>query len=102
MATAEALREMTIIVVGGANDAPGFKIVPDGHGGFKIVPVPGWDPQQMLELQQAVKIIAAAGRIKHERISHEILQSATRLVASELRGAIGKQQGDAPVVIALG
>jgi hypothetical protein len=93
------LRELTLFVVGGGTDAPGFKIVPDGKGGWKVVPVPGWDPEQMLELASALRVSATAGRLKNGRVSRAILNSAMKVAAEELGGVLGQQKGGAAAVV---
>jgi hypothetical protein len=92
-------KEATFLVVGEGTDAPGFRIVPDGKGGWKIVPVPGWDPEQMRELASAVRVVAAAGRIKHAAVSRRILKSAADHALTEIGGLIGKEARGAQAVI---
>ena len=92
------LAEVVLFIVGGANDAPGFKIVPDGHGGFKVVPVPGWNPEQALELAAALRVVSAAGRLKHPE-SHAIVNAAAKLVQGELRNLVGEQHGTTQNVV---
>jgi hypothetical protein len=92
-------QELTIFVVGGGTDAPGFKIVPDGKGGFKIVPVPGWNPEQMRELSSALRAVAVAGRIKHSKTSRAILNNATKLAASEIEGLLGKAEAGGKIAV---
>jgi hypothetical protein len=98
------LAEQVIFVVGGANDAPGFKIVGDGRGGFKVVPVPGWNPEQAAELAAALKIVASAAQIKQPDASHAILNAAAKLASSEIAHLAGAPAAGAPatvVVVAL-
>jgi len=97
-----ALRELTVFVVGGGTDAPGFKIVPDGKGGWKIVPVPGWNPEQMIELASALRVSAAAGRLKSPQVSRTILNSAMKHTVNELGGLLGKEKGGAAAVVLIG
>jgi hypothetical protein len=78
------LQEQVILVVGGTTDAPGFKIVPDGHGGFKVIPIPGWNPEQAVELGAALRVLASAARIKQPEASHAILNAAAKLANTEL------------------
>jgi hypothetical protein len=93
------VREFSLFVVGGGTDAPGFKIVPDGKGGWKIVPVPGWNPEQMLELASALRVSAQAGRLKNARVSRSILNSAMKVAADELGGLMGEQEAGAAAVV---
>jgi hypothetical protein len=95
--------ELTQILVVGGTDAPGFMIVPDGKGGYKIIPVPGWNPEQMRELSSALRVVAAAGRIKHAQASRTILNNAAKLAASEIHGLLGRADvagGSVAVVVA--
>ena len=48
---------VSFLIIGGT-DAPGIMILPDGHGGYKIVRVPGWNPEQMVELGAALDVLA--------------------------------------------
>jgi len=94
------LREVEFLVVGGVNDAPGFKIVSDGHGGFKIVPVIGWGIDSARELQGALKVLSAAGSIKDQKASQAILSVAGKLAQSEVtKWAGGAAKGTSTVVI---
>jgi hypothetical protein len=102
MGDSKVLAEAVIFVVGGTNDAPGFKIVPDGHGGFKVVPVPGWNPEQALELGAALKTVTSAARIKHAE-GKAILNAAMKLAQGELGSVIGGQHpGGQTIVIVTG
>ena len=103
MSEAKALNEMVFFMVGGANDAPGFKIVPDGHGGFKVVPVPGWNPEQAVELGATLKALGSVGRLKrHEAGS--IVTSLGKLASSELHKLTtgGEAAAHAAVVVVVG
>jgi hypothetical protein len=93
------LMEEVIFVVGGGTDAPGFKLVPDGHGGFKIVPVPGWNPEAGLELSSALKVMGLAARLKNPEGSRAILHDAAKIVEKELGPAIGAHGGGKVVVV---
>jgi hypothetical protein len=91
--------ENVIFVVGGANDAPGFKIVVvNGH--VKVVPVPGWGPEQMRELASALKIAGAAGSIKQPEASSAIMTAAANLAISQIGHLTGGQAGQTIVVVA--
>jgi hypothetical protein len=89
--------EVSFLIIGGT-DAPGIIIEPDGHGGWKIVRVPGWNPEQMVELGSALEVVAAASRLKHPEVSKTILNSVGKLVASEIAPALDKQAGGRAVV----
>ena len=96
------LAEEVIFVVGGANDAPGFKIVSDGHGGITIVPIPGWNPEQAVELGAALKVIASAASIKQPEASKAILGAATKLAHAEIGRMVGKSAGGQHSIIIIG
>jgi hypothetical protein len=95
-----AQKEIEFIVIGGETDAPGIKIVSDGHGGIKIVHVPGWNPEQLVELGAALKVIAAAAAIHREDAQHEILHAAIGLAGRELDGVAGEHGAGTVVVVA--
>jgi hypothetical protein len=92
------MANVSFLVIGGT-DAPGIQIVPDGHGGWKIVRVPGWNPEQMVELGSAIRVAAAAGHIKESKVSQSILKSAAPLVSAELDKVLGQQPDGANVVV---
>ena len=95
-----ALQEVTFLVVGGVTDAPGFKIVSDGHGGFKIVPVPGWNPEQSLELGAALSVLSKAGRFKNAEASQAILTAAAKVAVTEVAKMAGATKGTTVVIAA--
>ena len=92
------MAHVSFLLIGGT-DAPGIQLVPDGHGGWKIVRVPGWNPEQMLELGSAIEATAAAGHIRDAKASQAILKSAGPLVSAQLDKVLGKQGADANVVV---
>lgn len=96
------LREVEFLVVGGVNDAPGFKIVSDGHGGFKIVPVPGWNPEASLQLQAALKVLSAAASIKDEKVSTAVINAVGKLAQTEVAKWAGAGSKGASTVVVLG
>ncbi|HVN60773.1 MAG TPA: hypothetical protein VMT59_05895 [Gaiellaceae bacterium] len=89
------------IIVGGETDAGGFKIVPDGKGGWKIVPIPPWNPEAVLQFASAVRIVAEAGRLRAPQAQQTILKAATALVGSELAPVLDKGAAGGTLVIAL-
>jgi hypothetical protein len=94
-------QEVVFFVVGAGTDAPGYKLVWDGHR-IKVVPVPGWDPEQMAELGAALRVISAAGRMKHPE-GQTILKAAAQVAQSELSrtaGQAGKEGGQTVVLLA--
>ena len=92
-----------IFVVGGANDAPGFKIVSDGHGGVTVVPIPGWGIEQSVELGAVLRIIASAANIKQPEASHSILGAATKLAHAEIGRLVGNTgAGQQQAIIIIG
>ena len=93
------LQEQVIFVIGGYTDAPGFKIVSDGHGGFKVVPIPGWNPELSAELGAAVRIIASTAQIKQPEASQAILNAATKLATSQISALAGGSAGNTTVVV---
>src|SRR6266702_8941780 len=96
------LQEQVIFVVGGGTDAPGYKIVSDGHGGFKVVPVPGWNPELALELGAALKIVTAVARIKTPDASQAILNAAAKVVSAGISHLPGAPAGGQNTVVIVG
>jgi len=88
---------MSIIIVGGT-DAPGIKIVVE-NGVVKIVKVPGWNPEQMVELNSALKTISAAARLRSPD-AQSILNAAAKVVQTELGHLAGKETGGQIMVLA--
>ncbi len=93
------LQEQAIIIVGGGTDAPGFKLVPDGHGGYKVVPIPGWNPEQFAELGASLKILAQAGRIKQPEASKAIMTAVSKLANQGISHLSGGQAAGNTVII---
>ncbi len=90
------------IIVGGGTDGGGFKIVPDGKGGWKIVPIPPWNPEAVSQFASLVTIVAEAGRLRSPEASQAILKVATQLVATELAPVLDKGAAGGTLVIAVG
>jgi hypothetical protein len=92
------MANVSFLIVGGT-DAPGIQLVPDGHGGWKIVRVPGWNPEQMLDLASIVQATAAGARVKDAKLSQTVLNAAAPAVGAELSKVLGKQAEGANVVV---
>ena len=90
--------QVSFLIMGGT-DAGGIRIVPDGHGGYKIVKVPGWNPEQMVELGRLIDVVSAAGRLRHPEVSQAILKAAGKLITAEITPGIEK--GADHVVVAV-
>ena len=56
---------------GVGTDAGGWYIGPDG----KVHPVPGWNPESMLDLARAVSVIRDAAQLKAPHLSGRVLGS---------------------------
>lgn len=90
----------SFILIGGTNDAPGIRLVPDGSGGWKIEKVPGWNPEEMVELGAAIKLAAGGARLKHEKISGAIVSNAAELATEQLaRAGLAAGEGATVVVV---
>lgn len=100
--TAPVLAENAIVIGPIGTDAGYLKIVSDGHGGFKIVRVPGWNPEGMHELGAALKAVAAALAIKDPHASSTVLNAAANLAHAEIGRAIGAQAAGHTTVVVLG
>jgi hypothetical protein len=96
MATVAA-QQLTFLIVGGETDAPGWKLVWDGKE-WKIVPVPGWNPELTRELSSLAQIVAKASEVKNAQVSRAILNAAGPLVQKELSGAVGAEHGTVVIV----
>src|SRR4051812_44305225 len=92
------LQEQAIIIIGGT-DAPGIKLVPDGHGGFRIEKVPGWNPEQSLELSSALRILSSAAKIKQPEASKAIMTAANKLVNQGIAHLAGGQAAGNVVIV---
>lgn len=88
-------RLVAITIVGGT-DAPGLQIVPDGHGGWKIKRVPGWNPEAMAELANGLEVITAGSRLKTAGLAEQVIASVGGLVEKQLGEHVG---GAANVVV---
>jgi hypothetical protein len=93
--------QVSFLIIGGT-DAGGIRIVPDGHGGYKIVKVPGWNPEQMVELGHLIDVVSAAGRLKHPEVSQAILKAAGKLITSEITPGLEQGAGEQVVVAVVG
>ena len=73
---------MNIYYIGGGagTDAPGWYIGPDG----KIHRVPGWNPEAMVDLSSAIKVIRAAAQIKTPGVADAAIKSVMTYVQKEL------------------
>jgi hypothetical protein len=88
----------SITIVGGT-DAPGIQIVPDGHGGWKIKRIPGWNPDQMVDLAHSLTVIGAASRLKTAGLAEQAIKTVGGFVEQQLGEHVG---GPANVVIVRG
>jgi|SRR3954447_1751769 hypothetical protein len=93
------LQEQAIIIVGGINDAPGFKLVSDGHGGYKRVPIPGWNPEQFAELAASLKVLASVGQIKQPDANKSIMTAAAKLANEGIAHLSGGQAGNTVIIV---
>lgn len=73
---------LSLMIVGGT-DAPGIRIVPDGHGGFKIEKVPGWNPDAMSDFSHALKVVDVASRIRQQGVAEVAIKSVMQFVQKE-------------------
>jgi hypothetical protein len=72
--------EMHLLLLFGGTDAGGIIITPDG----KIIHVPGWNPEQLVELSHAVNILREAAQLKTPRLSEAVTSSVIGFVQKEL------------------
>jgi hypothetical protein len=76
---------MVIFIGGGGTDAGG--IIWDGK---RFRRVPGWNPEAVLELSSAVRVIGAAARLKTPGLAEAAAKSVTEFVNKEI-GAHAKE-----------
>ena len=96
------LQERSITIIGGGTDGPSIRLVPDGHGGYRIVHVPGWNPEAMLELSAALSILKQASRLKQPEAQTAVMQAVSKIAESGLAHLTGDQAGGATVVVMAG
>ncbi|HEY3947588.1 hypothetical protein [Phenylobacterium sp.] len=89
----ERLAAITIV---GGTDAPGIQIVSDGHGGWVLKRVPGWNPEAMAELAHGLEVISAGSRLKTSGLAEQVINSVSGLVEQQLGEHVG---GAANVVV---
>jgi len=73
------------------SDAPGWYIGPDG----KIHKVPGWNPEQFHDVQQAVSALRSLAQIKSPAVTH-VVAAQHEFVNKELGAHLEK--GDVVVL----
>jgi len=78
----------SIIIVGGT-DGPGIQLVPDGHGGYTIKRIPGWNPEAMAELADSLTVMNAASRLKSPGVAEQVFKSVGQLVQKQLGEHVG-------------
>jgi hypothetical protein len=76
---------MIIFIGGGGTDAGG--IVWDGH---RFKRVPGWNPEALLEVTSALKVIGAAAHLKTPGLAEAAAKSVSEFVTKEI-GAHAKE-----------
>jgi hypothetical protein len=91
----ERLAGITIL---NGTDAGGVRIVPDGHGGWRIIKVPGWNPESMFELANSLEVISAASRLKTSGLAEAAIKSVGGFVEKQL----AEHAGGANVVVVMG
>ena len=78
------VRNLASIIIVGGTDGPGIQIVPDGHGGWTIKRIPGWNPEQMVELGHGLAVISAASRLKTAGLAEQAIKSVGSFVEQQL------------------
>jgi hypothetical protein len=81
-----------IIFIGGGTDAGGWYIGADG----KIHRIPGWNPEQMVDLSHALGALREISQIKANGISERLTAGVLDMVKKELGGHV--KEGDVLVV----
>lgn len=77
-------KQASMILIGGGTDAPGISIQPDGHGGWVVKKIPGWNPEAMAELASALKVVNSAARLKTPGLFEQTMKSVGAFVSSQI------------------
>lgn len=94
MGTAISERLAAITIIGGT-DGPTIQLVPDGHGGFVVKRIPGWNPEQLADLAAGLQVITAASRLKTAGVAEQAYKSVGSLIEKQL----GEHVAGANVVV---
>jgi hypothetical protein len=90
-----ALEAITIISGG---DGPSIQLVSDGHGGWVLKRVPGWNPELIAELANSLTVVSAASKLKTAGLAEKLINSVGGLVETQL----GEHAGGAAHVFVMG
>ncbi len=74
------------------SDAGGWYIGADG----KLHRIPGWDPEQLVDLQHAVSALRSIAQLKHPAVAERVAGALHELITKELGANI--KEGDVVVV----
>jgi hypothetical protein len=91
----KALEGITII---SGSDAPSIQIVSNGHGGWVVKRVPGWNPESIAELANSLTVVSAASKLKTAGLAEQLINSVGGLVEQQL----GEHAGGAAHVFVMG
>jgi hypothetical protein len=86
---------MRAIVVGGGTDAGGIIITVE-NGKLVIKRIPGWNPEQFLEIGAALNIIREASKLKAGNVAEAAVKSVWDFAQKELDQHL---KGDAVLMI---
>jgi len=85
---ANKARPISLTMIGGT-DGGGIVLVPDGHGGFTIKRIPGWNPEAILDLVNSISVIKAASRLKTPQLADAVFKSVGNYVNQQLNEHAG-------------
>ncbi len=86
---ANKARPMSLMIIGGGTDGGGIVLVPDGHGGYTIKRIPGWNPEAMLDLVNSVSVLKAGARLKTPKLADAVFKSLGGFVNQQLNEHVG-------------
>jgi hypothetical protein len=86
-----------ITIINGT-DGPSIQIVSDGHGGWVVKRVPGWNPELIAELAASLTVVSAASKLKTAGLAEKLINNVGGLVEQQL----GEHAGGAAHVFVMG
>ena len=86
---------MRTIIIGGGTDGPGWSITFE-NGKIVIKPLPGWNPEQLVELGAALNVMRDATKLKSPRLAEAAIHSVWDFAQKQFDQHL---KGDAVMVI---
>jgi len=92
------LAEFTIYIGPVGTDGPTLQLVPDGHGGWKVIKTPPWNPEALAEFNAAAKVLSHGLTMKNPELSRTVVNAAANFMHSEFGKAAGLSGGAVVIV----